>query len=53
MMCPSCRQDTLEPTWVSCLDKDEEQMLFDVCTNCDYGINDHTEGVCSCEKLSS
>lgn len=48
MMCPSCRQDEVEAVEVPCLDEDGEQMVFSVCRNCDYGINDHTEGDCDC-----
>jgi DNA-directed RNA polymerase subunit M/transcription elongation factor TFIIS len=48
MHCPSCREDAAAYVTVPCLDSDGEQMVFAVCRNCDYGINEHTEGVCSC-----
>lgn len=51
MRCPSCGEDGINfPTIVDvpCLDEDGEQMVFTVCPNCDYGINEHTEGECSC-----
>lgn len=48
-MCPSCRaDDDIHYVEVPCLDVDGESMVFPVCRNCDYGINEHTEGVCSC-----
>jgi len=54
MICPSCRQDdTVNIVEVPCLDSDGEQMRFGVCENCDYGINEHTEGVCSCVESVS
>lgn len=33
-----------------CPDPDEpgEVLYFSVCKNCDYGINEHTEGECAC-----
>lgn len=33
-----------------CPDPDEpgELLTFKVCGNCDYGINEHTEGECDC-----
>jgi hypothetical protein len=46
--CPSCGQDEGVPVEVSCLDEEGEPMVFMVCRNCDYGINEHTEGVCDC-----
>ena len=49
MRCRSCGEDEVEMVRVPCLDEDGEQMLFSVCTNCDFGINQHTEGVCDCE----
>jgi hypothetical protein len=34
-----------------CPDPDEfgETLVFAVCKNCDYGINEHTEGECDCK----
>lgn len=52
MTCPSCRQDdprTVEP---GCIGSDGEPMVFVVCGNCDYGINEHTEDVCDCLKVN-
>ena len=46
--CPSCGQYESITVEVTCLDEEGEQMRFTVCRNCDYGINEHTEGVCSC-----
>lgn len=48
MRCPSCGQDEGVTVEVKCLDEDGEPMRFTVCRNCDYGINEHTEGVCDC-----
>jgi len=48
MRCPSCGQDDNVTVRTKCLDSDGEQMTFVVCMNCDYDINEHTEGVCSC-----
>lgn len=50
MMCPSCREDEAEVIETTCPDPDEpgDVLRFGVCKNCDYGINEHTEGECSC-----
>lgn len=50
MMCPSCRQDEAVTVETTCLDPNEpgDVLRFSVCRNCDYGINDHTEGECGC-----
>ncbi len=50
MMCPSCREDEVEVIETPCPDPDEpgDVLRFSVCKNCDYGINEHTEGECSC-----
>lgn len=50
MHCPSCIQDEKFYVEVPCLDENGEKMVFPVCQHCDYGINDHTEGECDCEK---
>ncbi len=46
--CPSCGEYEGHPIEVACLDEDGERMTFTVCRNCDYGINEHTEGECGC-----
>jgi hypothetical protein len=54
MRCPSCGEEEGNVIQVSttCPDPDEpgEFLVFAVCTNCDYGINEHTEGTCTCRK---
>lgn len=52
MRCPSCGQDegVLVETTCPNPDEDGEPRMFGVCRNCDYGINEHTEGECGCEK---
>ena len=50
MHCPSCGEDAAAYVEPGCLDEDGEKMRFPVCRNCDYGINEHTEGECSCAK---
>ena len=52
MMCPSCREYEVETIETTCPDPDDpgEVLWFGVCKNCDYGVNDHTEGYCSCES---
>lgn len=50
MRCPSCGDDEVTYLEPGCLSVDGEIMAWRVCLNCDYGINDHTEGVCDCEK---
>lgn len=50
MRCPSCGEDDSVAVEVPCLDEDGDRMVFRVCRNCDYGINEHTEGECGCEK---
>lgn len=55
MKCPSCGEyDTVDTLVVKCRDETGERMRFSVCSNCDYGINEHTEEVCDCapERLS-
>lgn len=52
MRCPSCGvHGSLAWSVVPCPDPDEpgETLEFMVCANCDYGINEHTEGVCTCD----
>lgn len=46
--CPRCSEDDSVWIEVKCLDEEGEPMSFTVCWNCDYGINDHTEGECDC-----
>ena len=55
MMCPSCRQDEAEVVETTCPDPDEpgDVLRFSVCKNCDYGINEHTEGECACPSMAS
>lgn len=48
MTCPSCREDDNMIVETACLDLEGELMTFSVCRNCDYGINEHTEGECGC-----
>lgn len=52
MFCPSCRQDEAEWVETRCPDPDspDETLSFSVCSNCDYGINEHTEGECDCDS---
>lgn len=52
MRCPSCGQDEGVLVETTCPDPDEpgETMRFSVCRNCDHGINEHTEGECSCVR---
>ena len=50
MHCPSCGEDAAVYVTVSCRGEDGEPMRFPVCRNCDYGINEHTEEVCSCVR---
>jgi DNA-directed RNA polymerase subunit M/transcription elongation factor TFIIS len=50
MHCPSCGQDESVYVEPGCLSVDGELLTFKVCRNCDYGINEHTEGECDCEK---
>ena len=53
MQCPSCGEDEVVGVEVPCLDEDGDTMAFSVCKNCDYGINEHTEGDCNCKKRLS
>jgi hypothetical protein len=32
-----------------CRDEDGKLISWKVCRNCDYGINEHTEGECTCD----
>lgn len=50
MPCPSCRSDDIVVVETECPNPEEpgEFMAFSVCRNCDYGINEHTEGECDC-----
>lgn len=52
MRCPSCGREEMAIVDTDCPDPDEfgETLVFAVCRNCDYGINEHTEGYCSCDK---
>jgi hypothetical protein len=52
MRCPSCGQDDSVTVETTCPDPDEpgDVLRFEVCRNCDYGINEHTEGECSCPR---
>ena len=50
LICFSCGQDEVDVIETDCIDEEGEFMRFMVCKNCDYGINEHTEGECSCEK---
>lgn len=49
-MCPSCRGEEIVTVTTSCRDTDGEPLMFSVCASCDYGINEHTEGLCTCPK---
>lgn len=55
MYCPSCGQDGRKVITTKCLDENPEgpegQLEFAVCIHCDYGINEHTEGMCDCRKV--
>lgn len=50
MRCYSCGEYEVEMIETTCPDPDEpgDVLRFGVCKNCDYGINEHTEGECSC-----
>ena len=50
MRCYSCGEYEVEAIETTCPDPDEpgDVLRFGVCKNCDYGINEHTEGECSC-----
>lgn len=52
MRCPSCGEEEVGVIETTCPVPGEpgEVMCFRVCMNCDYGINEHTEGTCGCEK---
>jgi hypothetical protein len=50
MRCPSCGEEDIATVEPGCLDEEGERRTFAVCRNCDYGINEHTEGECNCEK---
>ena len=52
MSCPSCRSDDIVTVETECPNPEEpgEFMAFSVCRNCDYGINEHTEGECNCKE---
>lgn len=55
MKCFSCGQDEVEAVTTDCPDPDHpgETRVFGVCKNCDYGINEHTEGECDCAAKGS
>jgi hypothetical protein len=50
MNCYSCGVDDPRYVVTGCPDPENapETLTFLVCGNCDYGINEHTEGVCDC-----
>lgn len=50
MRCPSCGDYDVITVYTECPDLEEptEVRAFRVCRNCDYGINEHTEGECNC-----
>ncbi len=52
MRCYSCGGEDIDFVQTTCPDPDEpgEFRIFPVCRNCDAGINEHTEGECSCVK---
>lgn len=50
IVCPSCRGEDIEYVRPGCLDIGGESLGFAVCASCDYGINEHTEGLCDCPK---
>jgi len=52
MRCPHCGEYEVVTVDTTCPNPEEpgETLAFAVCRNCDYGINEHTEGVCDCEK---
>ena len=52
MHCPSCGQDEVVMVDTNCPDPEDPDgtLSFGVCRNCDYGINEHTEGYCSCAE---
>lgn len=54
-ICPHCGEDDTRYVETTCPtpDGESELMVFAVCGNCDYGINDHTEGQCDCPKVSA
>lgn len=47
MKCPCCGEYEIVTVEPGCIDREGDLMRFQVCRNCDYGINDHTEGECS------
>jgi len=50
MRCLHCGEYDVVYVEPGCLDEDGDPRRFAVCRNCDYGINEHTEGECDCEK---
>lgn len=50
MDCPHCRSGILRSVTLKCRDEHGEPMRVLICGDCDYGINEHTEGECDCEK---
>ena len=52
MRCPSCGEEDVALVETGCIDPDDltETLSFSVCKNCDYGINEHTEGECDCPQ---
>lgn len=52
MRCPHCGEYEVGIVYTECPDPFEpgEFLSFLVCKNCDNGINEHTEGECSCPK---
>jgi hypothetical protein len=50
MRCPHCGEYDVVTVNTDCPNPEEpgETLAFGVCRNCDYGINDHTEGECDC-----
>jgi hypothetical protein len=53
MRCSSCGEDEVFSFQTTCPDPEEpsEFRTFGVCRNCDYGINEHTEGECNCAGI--
>jgi hypothetical protein len=57
MSCPSCGSEDVRVVETTCPDTEWDEpngevLAFSVCANCDYGINDHTEGECNCAKVA-
>lgn len=56
IVCPSCGGEDITVIETGCADTEfgvhnGESLAFSVCASCDYGINEHTEGLCDCPKV--